>query len=207
MTDNSKQKTAESSGPSSDPSSLPSQPSPSDPPMTPQSSMNATNFTAHSPTGAPKDQNEAATPITNDSKAGSDRPRPSQPSDEASMKLADFDELKARLEAHREHSVQTFHGNNKSFKYVCSFFVDPTTYLSRATGCWDTPYSDQRSARQHPCRGAVHLLRVLDSAVQFDRRRARSTSRGEQPTTARARYSAEKNKLIVEGDAVSRPKW
>ncbi|KAF9370611.1 hypothetical protein CPB97_002611 [Podila verticillata] len=109
MTDNSKQKTAESSGPSSDPSSLPSQPSPSDPPMTPQSSMNATNFTAHSPTGAPKDQNEAATPITNDSKAGSDRPRPSQPSDEASMKLADFDELKARLEAHREHSVQTFH--------------------------------------------------------------------------------------------------
>lgn len=172
MADDPKQMTTKSSGPSSDPSSLPSQASPSDSPNTPQSSMSTISFTAHSPIGGTKGQNQAATPTTNDSKADSDRPRPSQPSDEASMEMADFDELKARLEAHREHSVQTFHGNNKSFEQGFMLFVDPTTYLPRATGCWEILYSDQRSARQHPRRGAVHLLRVPDSAVQLDRRRA-----------------------------------
>ncbi|KAF9283965.1 hypothetical protein BGZ74_001825 [Mortierella antarctica] len=93
-----------------DPSSLPSQTCPPDSPNTPESSENATNFSAQSPTGGLNDQNASAgTPITNGSKAGSDHPGPPQPSNEISMELADFDELKAKVEEQRERSVQTFH--------------------------------------------------------------------------------------------------
>lgn len=41
------------------------------------------------------------------------------------MELADFDELKAKVEEQRERSVQTFHGNKSRTRIVChSFFVD-----------------------------------------------------------------------------------
>ncbi|KAF9323527.1 hypothetical protein BG006_001361 [Podila minutissima] len=100
-----------------DPSSLPSQTCPPDSPNTPESSENATNLSVQSPTGGLNDQNaslndqnaSAGTPVTNGLKAGPDHPRSPQPSDEISMELADFDELKAKVEEQRERSVQTFH--------------------------------------------------------------------------------------------------
>ncbi|KAG0022213.1 hypothetical protein BGZ81_008626 [Podila clonocystis] len=105
MDDDPKHATTMPSGiPGGDPSSQPFQTCP------PESSENPTNFSIQSPTRGLNDHNAAAgTPTTSGLKEGSDRPRPSQSSDEISTELSDFDELKAKIEEQRERSVQTFH--------------------------------------------------------------------------------------------------
>lgn len=131
MNDDPKHTTTMSSGISNgDLLCLPSQASLLDSPHAPEASDNATNFSAKSPTGGLNDQNEATGTLpTKDSKVESDHPRPSQPSDEISMELVDFDQLKAEVEQQRELSVQTFHGKTSRPRIsCCSFLIDHQDY-------------------------------------------------------------------------------